>query len=467
MIDKYIYSHNEDLNYFDEKESKIRGKLINPMFIEGIGWYILLFITCILVRKNPILEYLTSLERVSIVATNKFSYLYIVYFMKNAIYGGVILSGISLIIKTIGLYILATNSNDELEMISKKNIFKKWITYIINAIFSISLISYTLYGSKWSYLVIISILLKIIIKLLGMGLSKFRISMINGSLEEAIEEFENRNDENIEDVIGELIGDGKDIEMIWGLGFKHILMETKKLMEKIEEVTKEEKEVFQNKNYLITNLSHDLKTPLTSIINSVYILKNENLDEYEKKEQIQILENKLQRLNNLIKDLNEVVDTDYDGIILNKEEICLNKLILEEINLFDEKFKEGNLDLRINFPEENLNIYADKEKMIRIFENLFMNICKHSLEYTRVYLDMKLDNEYVSVVFKNICKYDIDIDKNTIGNRFVQGDKSRHTEGNGLGLSIVKSLVKLQCGKVDIDINGDLFKVILRFNRLY
>ena len=108
-------------------------------------------------------------------------------------------------------------------------------------------------------------------------------------------------------------------------------MEIKTLFEKIEEITKEEKELYQNKNYLITNLSHDLKTPLTSIINSIYILKNETLSEEEKEEQIEILEKKLERLNILIKDLNETVNTDYEGLVVNKKEIKIIELIKNEI----------------------------------------------------------------------------------------------------------------------------------------
>lgn len=464
MIEKYIYSHNEELKYLSEEEVKYRGKLINPLFIEKLTWYLLLLIYCIWIRKNLELPYVIFGLGSFLNGPMANSLGYYLLILLYAIIG---LTGISLIVKTVQLYALSANSNEEGEMVIKKKIFKKWCTYILNTIFSISLINYITSNLQiWFNVLIITLITKIIIKLMGLLISRFRIAMISEALEDTIEEVENRDFKKVEDSIAELIGDGEGIEFIWGLGFKHILMETKNLFEKIEEITKEEKELYQNKNYLITNLSHDLKTPLTSIINSIYILKHEKLSEEEKEEQIEILEEKLERLNILIKDLNETVNTDYEGLVVNKKEIKIIELIKGEINLYENKFKSSNLDIKLNAPKEDITLFMDEEKTIRIVDNILSNINKYSLEDTRVYVDIIKNEENVEITFKNISKYDIDVDVNTIGERFVQGDKSRNIEGHGLGLSIIKSLVNIQGGKVRLDIQGDLFKLVLKFTQI-
>lgn len=464
MIEKYIYSHNEELKYLSEEEVKYRVKLINPLFIEKLTWYLLLLIYCIWIRKNLKFPYVILGFGGFLNGPMANSAGYYLLILLYAIIG---LTGISLIVKTVQLYVLSANSNEEVEMVIKKKIFKKWCTYILNTVFSISLINYITSNLQiWFNVLIITLITKIIIKLLGLLISRFRIAMISGALEDAIEEIGNRNFNKIEDPIAELIGDGEGIEFIFGLGFKHVLMETKNLFGKIEEITKEEKELYYNKNYLITNLSHDLKTPLTSIINSIYILKHEKLSEEEKEEQIEILEKKLERLNILIKDLNETVNADYEGLVVNKKEIKITELIKNEINLYENKFKSSNLYIKLNAPKEDITLFLDEEKTMRIVDNILSNINKYSLEDTRVYVDIIKNEEDVEIIFKNISKYDIDVDVNTIGERFVQGDKSRNMEGHGLGLSIIKSLVNIQGGKVGFDIKGDLFKLILKFTQI-
>lgn len=466
MIEKYIYSHNEELKYLSEEELKYRGKLINPLFIEKLTWYLLLLIYCIWVRKNLKLSY--GIFEIGLGGfLNGPMANSVGYYLLILIYAIIGLTGVSLIVKTVQLYALSANSNEEGEMVIKKKIFKKWCTYILNTIFSISLINYVTSNLQiWFNILIITLVTKTIIKLIGLLISQFRIAMISGALEDAIEEVENGDFNKIEDSMAELIGDGDGIEFIWGLGFKHILVEIKTLFRKIEDITKEEKELYQNKNYLITNLSHDLKTPLTSIINSIYILKNETLSEEEKKGQIEILEKKLERLNVLIKDLNETVDTDYEGLVVNKKEIKINELIKNEIEIYSDKFKSSNLDIKLNAPKEDVTLFLDEEKTIRIVDNILSNINKYSLEDTRVYVDIIKNEENVEITFKNISKYDIDVDVNTIGERFVQGDKSRNMEGHGLGLSIIKSLANVQGGKVELDIQGDLFKLVLKFTQI-
>lgn len=165
-----------------------------------------------------------------------------------------------------------------------------------------------------------------------------------------------------------------------------------------------------------------------------------------------------------MKDLNETVEAEYEGLVVNKKEIKINKIIKNEICLYKDKFENSNLDIKLNFPKEDITLYLDEEKIIRIIDNILSNIHKYSLEDTRVYIDIIKNEENVEMRFKNISKYDIDVNVDTIGKRFVQGDKSRNIEGHGLGLSIIKSLVNIQGGKVELDIQGDLFKLTLKFS---
>ncbi|MGL5749928.1 MAG: sensor histidine kinase, partial [Paraclostridium sp.] len=468
MIEKYIYSHNEELKYLSEEELKHRSKLVEPLFIQKLTWYLLLIGYCIWARRNLDISHINFLEFMTGFAPNSAG-----FYLLIVIYIVIIFTGIKLIIKTVELYAISSTSNNETEFIIKKKMFKKWSTYILNTMFSISLINYIIGGGVflginigekvWFNILMISIFIKTIAKLIGLAFSKIRIAMISGALEDSIQEVENGDFNKVADSIRELVGNGKDIEAVYGLGFKHILIEIVKLFEKIEDISKKEKELYQNKNHLITNLSHDLKTPLTSIINAVYILKNEKLNEGETKEQVEILEKKMERLNTLIKDLNETVYSRYDGLVVNKKIVNIKELIKNELDVYESKFKKLNLDTKTNFPTTDVSLFLDEEKTIRIIDNVLSNISKYSLEDTRVYIDIIINADDVQIVFRNISKYDIAVDINTIGERFVQGDKSRNIDGNGLGLSIIKSLVGIQGGNVVIDIQGDLFKLILKF----
>lgn len=469
MIEKYIYSRNDKLKYLSEDELKHRGKLVEPLFMEKLTWYLLLLVYCIWARVN------TDISSISL---SQFMTGYVPksagFYSLILIYTIIIFTGMKLMVKTVELYAISSTSNNETEFLIKKKLFKKWSTYILNTIFSISLVNYIRGGGLfltinieeqiWFNILMISIFTKIIVKLIGLLFSKIRIALISGALDESIEEFENGNFNKVFDSVKELVGNKEDIEVAYGIGFKHILIEIVELFKKVEDTSKKEKELYLNKNHLITNLSHDLKTPLTSIINSVYILKNEKLTQEETEEQIEILEKKMERLNTLIKDLNETVDTRYEGLDVNKKIIDIKNLIEDELKMYEETLKSSNLDIKINLPEKEVNLYLDEEKMIRIIDNVLSNIVKYSLEDTRVYIDITNDENKVNLIFKNISKYDIDVDINTIGERFVKGDKSRNTKGHGLGLSIIKSLVGIQGGHVIIDIKGDLFKLILTFD---
>ena len=220
------------------------------------------------------------------------------------------------------------------------------------------------------------------------------------------------------------------------------------------------------KTELITNVSHDIKTPLTSIINYVDLLKNEKMPNEKSKEYLKILENKSYRLKRLIEDLVEASKASSGNIKLNIEKINIKELINQVSGEFEEKFNKKNLIEVITTQEEDIIINADSRYMYRIFENIYSNISKYALENTRVYVDVKTSKDKVNIQIKNVSKEKLNITKEELMQRFVRGDSSRNTEGSGLGLSIASSLTKLQKGEFNIYLDGDLFKIILEFKKV-
>ena len=216
---------------------------------------------------------------------------------------------------------------------------------------------------------------------------------------------------------------------------------------------------------LITNVSHDIKTPLTSIINYVDLLKQENIENEKAKEYIGILDSKSQRLKKLTEDLVEASKVSTGSISLNLEKINIVELMNQAIGEFEDKFKKRRLEILIDCKQTEINIMADSKYMYRIIENLFSNISKYALENSRVYIDIMnvQNNQNVIIEIKNISKDKLNISAEELMQRFVRGDKSRTTEGSGLGISIAQNLTELQDGKFELKLDGDLFKVKLVF----
>lgn len=217
------------------------------------------------------------------------------------------------------------------------------------------------------------------------------------------------------------------------------------------------------KSELITNVSHDLKTPLTAIITYVDLLKNENITAEERQEYVQVLEAKAARLKTLIEDLFEVSKANSGNIKLNPQELDLVQLIQEvQLNLEDRIMQSG-IQFKLSAPEEKVLVCLDGQKTCRIFENLFVNITKYGLYGSRAFVDVERLSEKVRVTIKNVSATEITYASDEIMERFTRGDASRNTEGSGLGLAIVKSFVEAQGGTVEIQLDGDLFKVIVEF----
>ena len=217
------------------------------------------------------------------------------------------------------------------------------------------------------------------------------------------------------------------------------------------------------KTELITNVSHDIKTPLTSIINYVDLLKKEDIQNAQIEQYIAVLDKKSQRLKKLIEDLVEASKVSSGNVKLNMEVINLKELLNQSIGEFEDKLEKKNLKIEMDLPNENVLIKADNRYLYRVIENVFSNISKYALEGSRVYIKLEKQKEEVYLEFKNISKDKLNISAEELMQRFVRGDKSRYTEGSGLGLSIAKSLTELQGGKFKINIDGDLFKVVIKW----
>lgn len=217
------------------------------------------------------------------------------------------------------------------------------------------------------------------------------------------------------------------------------------------------------KTELITNVSHDIKTPLTSIINYVDLIKKEQIQDEHLTEYVEVLERQSARLKKLLEDLMEASKASTGNLTVNLEKCDADVLLTQVIGEFEDKLNACGLQPVIHKPEPPVYVLVDGRHTWRVFDNLLNNVCKYAQPGTRVYIDMKQEDDETIITFKNISKSELNISSEQLMERFVRGDSSRNTEGSGLGLSIAQSLVDLMHGTMKLEIDGDLFKVILRF----
>ncbi|MCQ2969226.1 MAG: HAMP domain-containing histidine kinase [Clostridium sp.] len=358
------------------------------------------------------------------------------YFKNRSIAGKIIIRLYRYVKRTVG-YVTKINLNEN----NTKYIL---ILVLINAAILVGLSLIWFFGIP--LVIIYSIILFIVIR-------KY-VDDISGKynrLTEATNEIAEGNlDVKIEEDLG-LFNPFKDnLEKIQG-GFKKA----------VEEEVKSQK----MKTDLISNVSHDLKTPLTGIITYIDLLKDKNLSEEKRKQYLDIVDRKSQRLQELIEDLFEMSKASSGSITLNIEEVEIISLMKQTLFELDDKLKEASLVVKSNFPEEKIILKLDSQRTFRAFENIIINATKYAMPNSRLYLDIIDSEDKVEVIIKNMAAEEIKFNPNEIVERFVRGDESRNTKGSGLGLAIAKSFVELQDGIFKIEVDGDLFKVIMEFKK--
>jgi len=219
------------------------------------------------------------------------------------------------------------------------------------------------------------------------------------------------------------------------------------------------------KTELIVNVSHDIKTPLTSVLTYVDLLKKEETDNENIKKYTQVIAKKSDRLKSLIDDLFEASKAASGNIAVSFEQVDIGALITQGLGELDDKVQSSSLDFRVNMPDTKLLAWADGRLLWRVLENLLSNVFKYSLENSRVYIDVFDDKDNAYIEIKNISANELNIPADEITERFKRGDESRNSEGSGLGLDIAKSLMHCQNGELFISVDGDLFKAKLKIGK--
>lgn len=294
--------------------------------------------------------------------------------------------------------------------------------------------------------IIYSITLYIILKKIGSRLQKQYYSLINATEKMAEGDLKIVLDEDM----GVFVPFGESLT---------------KIQQGFSKAVAEEAKSQQMKTELITNVSHDLKTPLTAIITYVNLLKNPHISEEERKSYVDILDQKTQRLKVLTDDLFEVSKAQSGNITMNFMDVDVVSLMKQVRLEMEDQIADSGLLFRWNLPEEKIIMNLDGQRTYRVFVNLISNILKYSMPNSRVFIDVMPDKSSVQICFRNISMAELDFDVERLTDRFVRGDASRNTEGSGLGLAIAKSFVELQHGTFKIDVDGDLFKVTISWLR--
>lgn len=255
-----------------------------------------------------------------------------------------------------------------------------------------------------------------------------------------------------------------DAEITEDLGvFEPIKGELGKVRTGFKKAVEDEVRSQRMKTELITNVSHDLKTPLTAITTYVELLKKEDITEEERRSYIEILEKKSLRLKVLVEDLFEVSKATSNNITIEKMDVDVVNLLKQVSVEHTDKFAQMELDVRWNVPDEKVILQLDNQKTYRIFENLFVNIQKYAMPCSRVYIDVQKADGCAEIVIRNMSAAELNVRPEELTERFVRGDASRNTEGSGLGLAIAKSFTEAQGGTFSVEVDGDLFKVTIRW----
>ncbi len=307
----------------------------------------------------------------------------------------------------------------------------------------------------------------------GSGMAKYIISVILFLALLLIDYFvyrliflESTQEDRIADAIKE-IADGDtsyqmDLDGLTGKELK-IAGQINEIGTGLERALQEQVKSERLRSDLITNVSHDIRTPLTSIINYVDLIRRENIPNERLQNYLTVLDQKSQRLKTLTEDLLEASKASSGNLKLDMARLDLVEMIWQCNGEFEERFEERGLELCGSLPDISLMIMADGRHLWRVLENLYNNACKYALEKSRVYTEVSRENDRAAFTIKNVSEHQLNISSDELMERFVRGDESRTTEGSGLGLSIAESLTKLQGGTFEILIDADLFTVKITF----
>ncbi|MCC0648047.1 sensor histidine kinase [Clostridioides sp. ZZV15-6598] len=320
----------------------------------------------------------------------------------------------------------------------------------IAIILAVNLLIIVIMCSMWFFGIILALIYSVVLFKLLSDYSKKTICEYNQLLDVTKKISDGNLEVNMEDDLG---------------FFNPIKDELGNIQSGFKKAVDEEVKSQKMKTELISNVSHDLKTPLTSIITYIDLLKDENITDENRKMYIDTLDRKSQRLQHLIEDLFEVSKVNSGDVHLNIVNVDIISLMKQTLLELDDKISESSLKVKNNFSSEKIILPLDSQRTFRVFENLIINISKYAMPGSRVYIDILETDRQVNIMLRNMSSTEIDFSVDDIMERFVRGDKSRNTEGSGLGLAIAKSFVELQGGKMKIDIDGDLFKVTITFNK--
>ena len=255
-----------------------------------------------------------------------------------------------------------------------------------------------------------------------------------------------------------------DVEIQEDLGiFNPFKDQLSRIQEGFKKAVAQEVKSERTKSELITNVSHDLKTPLTAIITYVNLLKQENITEEDRASYIQVLDQKSMRLKVLIEDLFEVSKANSGTVSLHPEDVDIVSLLKQVRFELSDKIEASGIDFRFHLPEERILLYLDSQKTYRIFENLLVNITKYGMPGTRAYVQVLEEDGYVRISMRNVSARELNVPPDELTERFVRGDASRNTEGSGLGLAIARSFVEAQGGAMTLEAEDDLFRVTIRW----
>lgn len=235
------------------------------------------------------------------------------------------------------------------------------------------------------------------------------------------------------------------------------------IAEGLDKAVKNEVKSQRMKSELISNVSHDIKTPLTSIINYVDLLKKEGINSENASKYLDILEQKSQRLKILTEDLFEAAKASSGDMPIELQKLDIFYLIQQGLAELDDRIEKSELNFKVNIPEEKIYVLADGRLLWRVIENLLSNVFKYALKGSRVYINV-INNENsdkISLIIKNISSYELNVEVDELMERFKRADESRSSEGSGLGLAIAKDLMEMQKGSLNLEIDGDLFKAIV------